>query len=139
MSKRAAKAPSQRQLRVGEELRQTLAGIVGRGGLRDPGLHGVTITITEVRMSPDLRNATVFVTALGGAAGADLIAALNRARPYLRRAVARVVRLKYVPDLAFQPDRTFDQAGRIDALLRDPSVARDLETPPGGEGGDRGP
>ncbi len=126
MSKGDAKAPSQRQLRVGEELRHALAWILERGDIRDPGLGGVAVTVTEVRVSPDLRNATAFVMPLGGGESEDVVAALNRAAPFLRRKIGKAVKLKYLPGLNFIADRSFDQAGRIDDLLKDPSVARDL-------------
>ena len=128
---REGRTPSQRQLRVGEELRHALAGVLGRGEMRDPGLEDVPITVTEVRMSPDLRNATVFITPLGGGEVQAVIEALNRARPFLRRRVAQAVRLKYVPDLAFRADQSFDEAERIAALL---DAGTDDE-----EGGQRGP
>ena len=124
MAKRGEKTPSQRQLRVGEEVRHALSAILSRGGMRDPALENVPITVSEVRMSPDLRNATVFIMPLGGieigGIGADAIAAaLTRARPFLRRQIAAAVRLKYVPELSFQADRSFDHARRIATLLDD--------------------
>ena len=121
-----SREPGQRQLRVGEELRHVLAQVLERGDLRDPGLSGVSLTVTEVRVSPDLRNATVYVTPLGGGDTDAVIAALTRARTYLRRHVAAHVHLKFVPDLSFRADSSFDEAQRIDGLLRDPRVARDL-------------
>ena len=127
MSGRRARPPSQRQLRVGEEIRHALARILERGMLRDPGLEGVTVTVTEVRMSPDLRRAHVFVTPLGGGPATDIIQALSRARPFLRRQVAQVVELRYVPDMDFVADGSFDQALHIETLLTDPAVARDLD------------
>jgi ribosome-binding factor A len=135
MTRRAAKSPSpkspsQRQLRVGEEVRHALAAILERGDLRDPDLRDAAVTVTEVQVSPDLRRATAFVTPLGGGGEDDLLAALERARPFLRRRIARAVTLKYVPDLAFRGDRSLDRAGRIQALLDEPMVARDLEAPP---------
>ena len=132
MAKRKGKAPSQRQLRVGEEVRHALASILGRGGLRDAALKDVPITVSEVRMSPDLRNATAFIMPLGGSemGGVEVeavVAALTRAESFLRRQVAGTVRLKYVPQLGFRADRSFDQARRIAALLDGDD-----------EGGDRG-
>lgn len=128
MSKGEAKAPSQRQLRVGEELRHALAWLLERGEVRDPGLQGVAVTVTEVRIGPDLRRATAFVVPLGGGAvTGDVVAALNRAAPYLRRRMGRAVRLKHLPSFTFVADRSFDEAGRIDDLLKDPAVARDLD------------
>ncbi len=122
-----AKAPSQRQLRVGEEIRHALAEVLERGEIRDPDVAARPITITEVRVSPDLRNATVFAVPLGGGDTGSMLAGLKRVRPYLRHELSRRLRLRVVPDLSFQPDTSFDVAGRIDALLRNPEVRRDLE------------
>jgi len=119
MRRREARAPSQRQLRVGEEIRHALAWILERGDLRDPGLAGPPVTVTEVRVGPDLKIATVYVTRLGGGDTAAVLKALDRARPFLRRRVAVAVKLKLVPDLVFRSDTTFDRASRIDALLRE--------------------
>ena len=138
MSKGDAKAPSQRQLRVGEELRHALAWILERGDIRDPGLGGVAVTVTEVRVSPDLRNATAFVIPLGGGGTEDVVAALNRAAPYLRRKIGKAVKLKYLPGINFIADESFDQAGRISDLLKDPSVARDLAPDNGSGNGNDG-
>ncbi|HLO77432.1 MAG TPA: 30S ribosome-binding factor RbfA [Magnetospirillum sp.] len=124
------KAPSQRQLRVGEELRHIIANIIERGDIRDPDLQGRAITVTEVRISPDLKNATVFVVPLGGGDCAPILKGLKRARPFLRHEIARSVDLRVVPDLSFEPDVSFDEASKIDALLRSPAVRRDL----GGDG-----
>lgn len=125
---RGFKPPSQRQLRVGEELRHVIAGVIERGDFRDPDLQGRMITVTEVRVSPDLRNATVFVTPLGGGDATGILAGLKRAKAYLRHELARSMGLRLVPDLSFEPDTSFDEATRIDALLRSPVVARDLDT-----------
>ncbi len=127
---------SQRQLKVGEEVRHALAAILERGQVH--GLGGATVTVTEVRMSPDLRNADAFVIPLGGDDGGAAVAALIRAKPFLRRQVARSVSLKYVPDIFFIADDSFDEAGRIDALLRRADVARDLEQGPDDEDGGHG-
>jgi ribosome-binding factor A len=124
---RGQKPPSQRQLRVGEELRHIVANLIERGEFRDPDLLGRAITVTEVRVSPDLRNATVFVVPLGGGDVAPILAGLKRAKAYLRHEIARSVDLRMVPELWFQPDATFDEASRIDALLRSPVVRRDVE------------
>ena len=129
MTHRPARPPSQRQLRVGEELRHALARVLERGDLRDPALEGRAITVTEIRVSPDMRNATAFVVPLGGGDKEtvdDIVRALGRARPYLRHQVASSVTLKYVPDFSFVADTSFDEAGHIDTLLRQPNVARDL-------------
>ena len=124
MSKR--RAPSQRQLRVGEELRHALASIFAHGDLRDPAIASRSITVTEVRVSPDLKNATAYVSALGGGEDAELLAALARARPFLRGRLGALVHLRYTPNLSFERDASFDEADRIEAVLRRPDVARDL-------------
>lgn len=120
--------PSQRQLRVGEELRHALARILGRGDLADPALDGVPVTVTEVRMSPDLRNATAFVTPFGGGDTAGVVKALNRAGGYFRGQIAHEVKLRLTPSIRFTADTSFDEAQRVEALLHDPVVARDLDT-----------
>lgn len=121
------KPPSQRQLRVGEEIRHALALIFERGDFRDPDLASAHVTVTEVRASPDLKHMTVFVTPLGGGDAAPLLAALKRATPFLRGQVAKVVRTKYAPDLVFRADTTIDEAARIEALFHSPEVQRDLK------------
>jgi len=126
MNRGDAKAPSQRQLRVGEELRHAVAWILERGEIRDPGLGGQPVTVTEVRVSPDLRYATAYVMPLGGVATESVVAALNRAAPFIRRRIGKAVKLRYLPALTFVADSSFDEAAHIDALLRDPAVARDL-------------
>jgi ribosome-binding factor A len=113
-------------LRVGEELRHILAEVLGRGELRDPDLHDVAITVTEVRVSPDLKNATAFVLPLGGTREPETVAALRRSAPYLRGVVGRAMQLRHVPVLGFELDRSFDHAARIDTLLHRPDVAADL-------------
>ncbi len=117
MTRSRGNAPSQRQLRVGEELRHALTRILARGGLRDPDLVDASITVTEVRVSPDLKNATAFVTPFGGGDAEALARACRRAASFFRHEIAREVELRVVPTITFQPDRTFDQAKRIDALL----------------------
>ncbi len=112
--------PSQRQLRVGEELRHALAVILSAGGSNDPDLFDVNLTVTEVRVSPDLRNATVFVVPLGGQNMQPILSALKRTKGYFRHEVAKAMRnLRNVPDLKFLPDESFDNAQRIETLLRD--------------------
>ncbi|MCS0502447.1 30S ribosome-binding factor RbfA [Ancylobacter mangrovi] len=119
--------PSQRQLRVGELVRHALADVLARGDLADPALTGMLITVPEVRMSPDLKIATCFVMPLGGKDAKAAVAALaTNARP-LRGEIARRVELKYVPELRFRVDTSFEEGARIDALLRSPDVARDLD------------
>lgn len=126
---RGNKPPTQRQLRVGEELRHAIANVIERGDFRDPDLQGRLITVTEVRVGPDLRNATVFVVPLGGGDIAPILAGLKRAKAFLRHEISRAVQLRAVPDLHFQSDATFDEASRIDAILRSPEVRRDIEAP----------
>ena len=123
---RGQKPPSQRQLRVGEELRHIIANIIERGDIRDPDLAGRAITVTEVRISPDLKNATVFVVPLGGGEVELVVKGLKRARSFIRHEVARQVDLRVAPDLFFEADISFDEASKIDALLRSPEVSRDL-------------
>ena len=127
---RTGRTPSQRQLRVGEAIRHVLATLLARGELRDPVLLDASITVSEVRISPDLKNATVFVLPLGGGQAAEVAAALKRAAPYLRSQVAKSVRLRHAPVLHFQTDTSFDEADRIDRLLHSDRVARDLDTGP---------
>ena len=122
----APKAPSQRQLRVAEEIRHVLAGVFARGEVRDPDLAGVLITVTEVRLGPDLKHATAFVTRLGRSDIGDKLPALRRAAPFLRAQLARTLRLRYAPDVHFQADTSIDNAMHIDALLHAPDVARDI-------------
>ncbi len=122
--------PSQRQLRAGELIRRSLSDILKRDGLRDPDLADVLITVGEVRCSPDLRQATVFVSPLGDntAEGRNrLAAALNRASGRLRGEIGRQIRLKFTPELKFVADLSYDEAVRIEQILGDPRVRRDLE------------
>ncbi len=121
-----AREPSQRQLRVGEELRHVLAQVLQRGELRDPALQDATVTVTEVRVSPDLKNATVYVMPLGGRHSAEVVAGLTRSAGYLRGHVAREVPLRSTPTLTFALDTSFDHASRINELLHRPEVERDL-------------
>jgi ribosome-binding factor A len=122
--------PSQRQLRAGEIIRHALADVIAREDLRDPELTGVLVTVGEVRCSPDLRRAKVYVTPLGDdseAGRARLAGALNRAGAYLRGRLGREIDLKFTPDLHFVADKSYDEATAIDRLLSDPRVKRDLE------------
>lgn len=124
-------APSQRQLRVGEEIRHVLARLFQRGALRDPALHDAVLTVTEVRVSPDLKHATAFVMPLGGRRADEIMAGLKRGASHLRRLVAQEVKLRVAPQIAFALDESFDEASRIEALLRRDDVARDLPAPDG--------
>ena len=130
MTAKSDRPASQRQLRVGEELRHVLARILARGELRDPALAEQTLTVTEVRVSPDLKNATAFVVPLGGRGLEDSIAALNKAANFLRGQVGREMTLRHVPRLEFLADRSFDEASRVERILSRPSVRRDLSEPP---------
>lgn len=129
----AARAPSQRQLRVGEEIRHLLAAIFVRGEVRDPDLASETITVTEVRISPDLRRATAFVARLGRPDAEALLPALRRAAPFLRSQVAHSLRLRVAPELDFAADSSLDYAMQVDRLLHRPDVARDLGPTPGAQ------
>jgi ribosome-binding factor A len=126
MTRQRFKPQSQRQRRVGEEIRHGLARAIERGHFRDPDLQDVAVTVTEVRMSPDLRHATIFVLPFGGGDGGALVKALKRAGAYLRNLLAHEIELRYLPDLAFELDTTFDHAAELDRLLHSPAVARDL-------------
>ncbi len=118
-SRRTAGQPSQRQLRVGELVRHAVSRVLERGEVHDPEIAGKSITVTEVRMSPDLKVATAYVMPLGGEEGAAVVEALRRVAPYLRRRLGDDIALKFLPELRFVVDETFDQANRIDQLLRD--------------------
>jgi ribosome-binding factor A len=124
--RREGRAPSQRQLRVGEVIRHALAGILQRGAIHDPAFDGVVVTVPEVRMSPDLKSATVYVVPLGGRGGDAIIAAFERNKKFLRGEIAREVNLRFAPDIRFRLDETFDEGERIGRLLQSPDVKRDL-------------
>lgn len=119
--------PSQRAQRVAELVRHALAEVLSRGDIQDPVLTSHVVTIPEVRMSPDLRLATAYVMPLGGRDETPVLQALDRHRKVLRQEVARRVNLKFAPDLRFLRDETFDEASRIDALLRSEKVRRDID------------
>jgi len=118
---------SQRALRVGEQIRHAVSEMLTRGDVHDPVLEGHLVTIPEVRMSPDLRLATVYVMPLGGRDVEAVIEALDRNKRYLRGEIAHRVNLKFAPDLRFRADERFDEAERIEKLLRTPAVQRDLK------------
>lgn len=128
--KSSAPGGSQRQLRVGEQVRHAIAEILAQGSVHDADLEGHIITVPEVRMSPDLKLATVYVMPLGGRDTEVVIAALERNKKFLRGEVARRVNLKFAPDLRFRVDERFDEAERIEKLLRTPAVQKDLEQDP---------
>src|SRR5450432_3646382 len=118
---------SQRQLRVGELVRHAVSEMLIRGDVHDPVLEGHLITVPEVRMTPDLRLATIYVMPLGGRNTEEVLAALERNKRFLRGEVARGVNLKFAPEIQFRADERFDEAERIEKLLRTPRVRRDLE------------
>lgn len=125
MKKKTA-GPSQRQLRVAEEIRHVLAGIFARHEFRDPDLATAEVTVTEVRTTPDLKHANVFVARLGRTDVDELLPAMRRASAYMRGQVAQALRLRAVPDLHFHADNALDYAMKIDELMHRPEVARDL-------------
>ncbi len=130
MKKRGSRAETQRQLRVSEQIRHVLAWALEREEIRDPEIQGLIITVTEVQISPDLRNAAVFVLPLGidnTSKVTNILRTLKKATPFLRKKLASSMHLRKVPQLHFFADETFDVASHIEDLLRRPSVLRDLE------------
>jgi ribosome-binding factor A len=119
--------PSQRMLRVGELVRHALAALFARGDIEDEALVGAVMTVPEVRMTPDLKIANAYVMPLGGVHAEEIVAALNRHQKFIRGRVAPLIDLKYAPEIRFFVDDTFEEAGRIDALLRSDRVKRDLD------------
>jgi len=118
MARSPDRAPSQRQRRIAEVMRHGLAEILARGELRHDGLAGVSVTVSEVRVSPDMRNATAFVLPLGGQNADGVIAALTTCAPYIRGVLGRQLQLRHAPQISFTLDTSFDYAERIDSLLR---------------------
>jgi len=114
-------------LRVGELVRHALAALFARGEIEDEALSGAVVTVPEVRMTPDLKIANAYVMPLGGTHAEEIVAALNRHRKFIRGRVAPLIDLKFAPEIRFFVDDTFEEAGRIDALLRSDRVKRDLE------------
>jgi ribosome-binding factor A len=127
----SSSVPSQRALRAGELVRHALAEILSRGEVHDPVIETHLITVAEVRMSPDLRLATIYVMPLGGHDESGVLAALERNKRFLRGEIAHRVNLKFAPDIRFRIDERFDEAQRIEDLLRSPEVARDLDSQTG--------
>ena len=131
--------PTQRQLRAGELIRHALVDILREEEISDPALTGVSVTVTEVRMSPDLRHATIFAEPLGGdqlggGHAGEVIEALNRHAKFLRGRLGHAIDMKFTPDLKFLHDESFDEAARMTRLFQDPRVAQDLSSPTGGNG-----
>lgn len=123
---KASSIGSQRQLRVGELVRHAVAEILAQGSVHDPALEGHIITVPEVRMSPDLKLATIYVMPLGGKDTGEVLAALERNKRFLRGEIAHRINLKFAPDIRFRVDERFDEAERIEKLLRTPAVQRDI-------------
>lgn len=121
--------PSQRMLRVGELIRHAMSDLLSRGEINDPVLETRVITVPDVKMSPDLKQATVFVMPLGGKDLEPVLAALERNRKFLRGEVAKKINLKFAPDLRFKADKGFEMGAQIDALLRSPKVQQDIARP----------
>jgi ribosome-binding factor A len=130
--RRAERGPSQRQLRVGELVRHALAELLTRAQVHDPVIEAHLITVPEVRMTADLRLATIYVMPLGGRDKQEVIAALERNKRFLRGEIARRINLKFAPDIRFVLDERFDEAERIEKLLRTPAVRRDVDNTPDG-------
>lgn len=129
----SAKAPSQRMLRVGEQIRHVLADLLARGDIHDDVIASHTITVTQVRMSPDLRLATAFVMPLGGKDTEKVLAALERNRRFVRGEIAHTLDLQFSPDIRFREDNTFEEAMRIERLLASPKVRQDTQKKGSGE------
>lgn len=119
--------PSHRVLRVGENIRHALSDIFSRGEIRDPALEDVSVTVTEVRCSPDLRNATIFVMPLAGKNELEVVEGLNRNTKFIRGQLSKMVRMKYLPNLKFTSDHSFGEVDHIEALLNSDHVAQDLK------------
>jgi len=126
-SRGATAGPSQRQLRAGELVRHALVDILREGLPHDGALEGASVTVTEVRLSPDLKHATCFVEPLGGVHAPEVVEALNRHSKFLRGRLGREIDMKFTPDLRFVHDESFDEAARMDALFNRPEVKRDIE------------
>jgi ribosome-binding factor A len=124
----AARGPSQRQLRAGELVRHALVEILREEDLQDPALKGVSVTVTEVRMSPDLKHALCFVEPLGGAHAAEVTAGMNRVVRFLRGRLGHAIDLRFTPQLKFVHDESFDTAEKMNRLLADPRIRRDVES-----------
>ena len=121
--------PSQRQLRAGELIRHSLAELMREAAITDPVLEQASVTVTEVRLSPDLRHAVVFVEPLGGVHAPEVVEALNRHAKFLRGQLGRTIDMRFTPDLKFVHDESFDEAARIGRMFDDPRVRQDLGRP----------
>jgi ribosome-binding factor A len=125
----SGRGPTQRQLRVGEMLRHALADVLRRDEIRDPDLAGVSVTITQVKPSPDMRHANVFCEPLGGKNAKGVIAALNKHKGFLRGEMGRLIAMKFTPELRFVEDESFAEAQKIETILKSAAVQRDLAEP----------
>lgn len=121
------KAQSQRQLRGGELIRRAVSDIITEGHLHDPALAGVPVTVTEARVSPDMRHATVFISTLGQADPETVAAGLNRAHGFIQKELGRQIEMKFTPKLKFLPDERFEEAQHVEEMLERPGVKRDLK------------
>ncbi len=129
----ASYGPSQRQLRVGEMLRHALADVLRENDIRDPELDGVSVTITQIKPSPDMRYATVYCEPLGGKNAKVIVAALNRHKGFLRGEMGHRITMKFTPELRFVEDESFAEAEKIETILKSPEVQRDLTATHDGE------
>jgi ribosome-binding factor A len=123
--------PSQRMLRVAELIRHAMSDLLTRGGISDPVLEGHVVTVPDVRMSPDLKLATIYVLPLGGKDLKEVLTALELHRKFLRGEIAKRINLKFAPDIRFKPDQSFEYGCKIDALFDEPKVKQDLQKPVG--------
>ena len=129
MSRTSGSGPSQRMLRVGEQVRHALSDLLRRGEIVDPVIENAVVSITEVRMSPDLKIATAYVTPLGNKNHDQIVSALNRNAKFIRGKLGPSLRqMKYMPDIRFRDDTSFENFRKIDELLKSPEVQRDLDT-----------
>jgi len=134
--RQAPAGPTQRQLRAGELVRHALVEILREEDFADPDLEGVSVTVTQIRMSPDLRHANCFIEPLGGGHAPQVVKALNRHAKFLRGRLGRMIDMKFTPDLKFLHDESFDEATRLMRLFDDPRVRQDLEARDDDEDGD---
>ena len=128
--------PSQRQLRVGEALRHALAEVMRENEIRDPDLDGVSVTVTQVKPSPDMRYATVYCEPLGGQNAKQIVAALNRHKGFLRGEMGHLLTMKFTPELRFVEDESFAEAQKIETILKSDRVSRDIAATHDGEDSD---
>ena len=130
MTRSSPAGPGQRQLRVGELIRRTLSEILSQGSLHDPALDGVSITVGEVRVTPDLKRATAYILPLGGTNRDAVLESLRRNKPELRHQIARAITMKHMPDLRFEIDETFDRMDATRKLFSDERIQRDVAAGP---------